>query len=335
MRRGARATWALVLASVAFAGAARGEETAFQVYGEPLRTFTLTDHTGKPFKPEQLRGKAWVAHFFFTTCTAGCSQTNQTMMALQERFRGVGPVAFVSISVHPEQDTPEVLARFASQAKAEPGQWYFLRGAESDVYRILQESFFVTAGRTGDATPGREVRHDWKLMLIGPEGRIEGYVGDGKADNAADVLERVLRRGAPLNYFPTLNAGLNTLCAVLLLAGYVSIRLRRERLHKVCMLAALATSAVFLSCYLWYHFAVLNGKPTRFPGEGALRWAYLAILLSHTILAALVAPLALWVSYLGLADRRETHRRWAKRTFPLWLYVSVTGVVVYWMLYRL
>ena len=96
-----------------------------------------------------------------------------------------------------------------------------------------------------------------------------------------------------------------------------------------------AVSAAFLGCYLYYHLAVLDGQPTRFTGEGPVRYIYLGILLSHTLLAAAVAPLALRVTYLGLRNRLGRHTALARWTLPLWLYVSVTGVVVYWMLYHL
>jgi uncharacterized membrane protein YozB (DUF420 family) len=101
------------------------------------------------------------------------------------------------------------------------------------------------------------------------------------------------------------------------------------------MLSALAVSAVFLTCYLYYHFVVLDGKPTRFTGEGWVRPLYFGVLLSHTLLAAAVAPLAVITTVLGLRDRLQRHVRLARWTLPLWLYVSVTGVVVYFMLYHL
>jgi uncharacterized membrane protein YozB (DUF420 family) len=101
------------------------------------------------------------------------------------------------------------------------------------------------------------------------------------------------------------------------------------------MLSALAVSLVFLASYLFYHFAILDGRPTRFSGGGWVWWVYMGILGSHTVLAAAVAPLALITTYLGLRDRRTAHRRLARWTLPIWLYVSITGVVVYWMLYHL
>ena len=134
---------------------------------------------------------------------------------------------------------------------------------------------------------------------------------------------------------PGLNAALNGLSGLLLVMGYVTIRRRLVVVHKTCMLTALAVSTVFLASYLYYHLVVREGKPTRFAGEGEVRLLYFAVLLSHTVLAATVAPLAIITAYFGLRNRIDKHRRIAQWTLPIWLYVSMTGVEVYWMLYYL
>jgi putative membrane protein len=131
---------------------------------------------------------------------------------------------------------------------------------------------------------------------------------------------------------PTVNATLNTIAATLLVAGYVAIRRRRIHLHKRCMLSAFATSALFLISYLVYH-AQVGSRP--FGGQGAVRVAYLLILISHVILAAAILPLALVTLSRALRGRFDRHVAIARWTLPLWLYVSVTGVVVYLMLYHL
>ncbi len=134
---------------------------------------------------------------------------------------------------------------------------------------------------------------------------------------------------------PAVNAALNATSAVLLVAGYVAIRQRSIRLHKTCMLSALVVSTVFLSTYIYYHFVVKDGSSTKFPGTGWIRPTYYTILISHIILAATVAPLAITTAYLGLRNRLLSHMKLARWTLPIWLYVSITGVVVYWMLYRM
>lgn len=135
-----------------------------------------------------------------------------------------------------------------------------------------------------------------------------------------------------LGDLPALNATLNGTSAVLLTTGYVFIRSRQVALHKLCMLAAFATSVVFLVSYLIYHF---NVGSVRFPGRGWPRVLYLSILGSHTVLAVTVVPLALRTLWLAWKEDFDRHRRIARVALPIWLYVSVTGVVVYCMLYRM
>ncbi len=135
---------------------------------------------------------------------------------------------------------------------------------------------------------------------------------------------------------PHLNASLNALATMLLILGYVLIKRRQEAAHKWTMLACFAVSVVFLGCYLTYHYH-LDGVSKKFPAypPAAVRVGYYVILVSHVLLAAVVPFLAVATIYAGLADKRPLHRRLAKVTFPIWLYVSITGVIVYGMLYQL
>ncbi len=133
-----------------------------------------------------------------------------------------------------------------------------------------------------------------------------------------------------LSVLPTVNAGLNGLAGVLLTAGYAAIRRGRVNVHRACMIAAFVTSVLFLASYLTYHVEV---GITPFQGQGLLRWLYFAILIPHVILAAAVAPLALYTLYRALRREFARHRRIARWTLPIWLYVSVTGVLVDMMLY--
>lgn len=136
----------------------------------------------------------------------------------------------------------------------------------------------------------------------------------------------------PASSLPALNAGLNTLAAVLLVSGWLFIRSGRVLAHRLCMGGAFAVSTLFLASYLYYHF---HAGSVRYQGTGGLRTLYFAILISHTVLAVLVPPLALRTLYLALKERFEEHKRAARWALPIWLYVSVTGVAVYVMLYRL
>jgi uncharacterized membrane protein YozB (DUF420 family) len=135
---------------------------------------------------------------------------------------------------------------------------------------------------------------------------------------------------------PALNAILNGLSAVFVIAGYVMIRGKRVLAHKTCMLAATATSTAFLISYLVYHYQLYaSGAGTvHFPGQGAPRYAYLTMLTTHTILAVVIVPLVLISIARALRGNFEAHRSIARWTFPIWTYVSVTGVLIYVVLYQ-
>ncbi len=167
------------------------------------------------------------------------------------------------------------------------------------------------------------------------------------------LMKGLLAAGHPLVH---VNASLNGVATLLLITGYLLIRQRREVAHKRAMLAAFGASIAFLSCYLYYHFVIQLQTP--FQHEGPLRYVYFAVLLSHVLLAMTVPFLAIPTILLGMRahsnwlpasirkagdmeqkqfvqNSRERHRRLAKITFPIWLYVSITGVVVYFMLYHM
>ena len=131
---------------------------------------------------------------------------------------------------------------------------------------------------------------------------------------------------------PAVNATLNATAAVFLIAGYLFIRRGHRTAHKRCMLAALAVSTLFLVSYVVYH---ANAGSRPFTGEGAIRIVYFAVLIPHVVLAITVLPLALTTTARGLWSQFDRHVRIARWTLPVWLYVSVTGVVVYWMLYQM
>jgi len=129
---------------------------------------------------------------------------------------------------------------------------------------------------------------------------------------------------------PFVNALLNGTAGVLLLIGFAAIKSRRVGLHKTAMLSALGVSVTFLGSYLYYHLVVRHGESTRYVGEW--RPAYLVLFVSHVTLAVVVVPLALITARLGLTGRLQRHKRIARWTLPIWLYVSVTGVVIYLVL---
>lgn len=138
--------------------------------------------------------------------------------------------------------------------------------------------------------------------------------------------------GQYISYLPHVNACLNATSAVLLLAGYSFIRARNVAAHRACQVSALVVSLLFLTSYLTYHY---HHGSTRFQGTGIVRPIYFTILLTHTILAIVIVPLIAITFYRALRQDFSRHRRIARITLPLWLYVSITGVIVYLMLYRI
>ena len=144
----------------------------------------------------------------------------------------------------------------------------------------------------------------------------------------------MLRERAPggtldLRFLPAVNAGLNSVAASLLIAGYVAIKRGAREVHKYCMVAAFVASSLFLVCYLTYHY--VHGD-TKFAGVGTIRTVYLIILASHVILSMAIVPMALVTFFFAFGERWTRHRAIARWTLPIWLYVSVTGVLIYFML---
>ena len=137
---------------------------------------------------------------------------------------------------------------------------------------------------------------------------------------------------------PVVNGSLNGLSAVFLTAGYVFIRRKNRTAHRNCMIAAFVTSTLFLACYLTYHFYLafaLHSGPTKFENPAWFRPIYLTILLTHTVLAVVIVPMVFMTLNRALKERFDRHRKIARWTWPIWMYVSVTGVVIYFLLYQI
>lgn len=137
---------------------------------------------------------------------------------------------------------------------------------------------------------------------------------------------------------PAVNGSLNGLSAILLTAGYVFIKRKNQNAHRNCMIAAFVTSTLFLACYLTYHIYlgyVLHRGPTKFTDPAWFRPIYLTILITHTFLAVVIVPLIFITLSRALRERFDAHRKIARWTWPLWMYVSVTGVVIYFLLYQI
>lgn len=143
------------------------------------------------------------------------------------------------------------------------------------------------------------------------------------------VSESVEESASWVQALPSLNAFLNSVSTVLILSGYVAIRKRKYKIHMRFMLSAFITSSLFLISYLVYHH---YAGDTPFPGQGFIRPVYFTILISHILLSAFVVPLVLTSYYFAFSGKFKIHRKVSKWTLPIWLYVSVTGVVIYFML---
>lgn len=300
----------------------------------PQETSPLTDHRGGAFSLADLRGKPWIAGFVFTRCGGPCPRVVAAMSALAHALKGDG-VRFVAFTVDPEHDTPEVLARHAALYVLE-GDFRFATGEKDAMYRLIQEGFRLGVARAEGAEAEKHlITHSQRLALLDAAGTIRGYY-DALDPEAMHRLEKAARRlarpGPDLSFLPALNASLNGASFLFLTAGILLIKRGRKKAHERCMWTATLLSTLFLVSYTVR--MVLHGT-TSFPHGGLLRAFYLAVLFSHMLLAMAVPFLVAGTIRLALKERWEDHKRWARRTYPIWMYVSVTGVLVYWMLYHL
>lgn len=334
--------------------------------GDPIGPFSLVERSGEAVTDATLRDQVWVTSFIFTRCKLSCPRITSVMKSLQDRL-GDADVKLVSISVDPEHDTPEVLAEYARTFGADPDRWWFLTGPKDETLELIRKNFLVTAmTNPSPAADGSDeaVIHSDRLALV-DRGRLVGLFESGDPQALDALIVQAKRRALPpwVRSLPPINASLNALCTVLLLLGWRAIRRPSgpanlaateeqaharptvagrfavlwsspaARGHVLAMGMAVLASAIFLGSYLTYH-AFAGSK--RFPGEGFTKWAYLTILTSHSLLAALAAlPLVGAVLYRAIRGDYAGHARAARVAFPVWLYVSITGVVIYWMLYQL
>jgi protein SCO1/2 len=339
----------------------------------PVADFSLIDQNGRKVSRDDLKGKVWVASFFFSTCPVCPAAHMPNLARLHQELKGETDIVIVSFSVNPAVDTPQKLTAVADSFSARPKNWLFLTGTDTQaIYQLIRESFAqpaninreyleliglgsapfqpaplqvsfaVTAHElTSTGQQRSDIDHSFRFVIVDHHGNIRGYVDGNDPATVEPLVQRVkeLVRAKyfplPANYYPTINASLNGTCAILLVIGFIAIKRRRIGLHKFCMLAAITVSASFLACYLYYHIAVMEGRPSRFPGAGPERIVFLLILFSHTLLAIAVVPLVLFTTYWALRDNLKRHVTIARWTLPIWIYVSVTGVIVYWMLYHL
>ena len=355
----------LASATVSLVGARPGSAPprAAQDLGEQaeqLGNFELVERSGRKVSEADLADRVCVVSFIFTRCQLSCPRISSVMKSLQSRLEGTD-VLLVSLSVDPEHDTPDVLADYARRFAADPTRWWFLTGPRDLIYNLIQRRFKLSVMENPAPEAGSKaeaIAHSDRLALV-DRGRIVGLFDSNEPAALNALTEQAKRRALPgwIRAMPTINASLNALCALFLVVGWSFIRRSvparavdagpdqstrapssmlqsaRVRGHIVCMVLAVATSTVFLVLYLVYHYFA-GSMPFR--GQGLARWVYFTVLISHTLLATFgVVPLV--VITLIRAWRRDfaRHRLIAATTFPIWVYVSVTGVLIYLMLYHL
>jgi protein SCO1 len=303
--------------------------------GFPLGSFRLIERSGQPVTEADLADDVWVAAFIFTRCPSSCPRISAVMKGLQSPL-GIAGVRLVSLSVDPDHDTPEVLARYANGVGADRDRWWFLTGKQEEIVDLILNRFHLPIEKNPgvDADSKAEaVRHSPRLVLVDRGNTVVGYFDSDDPEAVRELVAKARRKASWARKLPVVNASLNGSCAVLLLLGWSMILMKRVRGHAVCMIAAVAVSAVFLGCYLVYHFQVGS---VSFRGTGWLKVTYLSILLSHTILATFgVVPLVSLTLIRAIRSDFQRHASIARLTFPIWLYVSITGVVIYWMLYQM
>jgi protein SCO1/2 len=327
----------------------------------PLGEFQFQERSGNVVTQADLDDRVWIAAFIFTRCPLSCPRISTVMKGLQERLARTN-VLLVSISVDPEHDTPAVLTEYANRFGALPDRWWFLTGPKAATYDLVHNGFKLALAETTatDRADGAEsFSHSDRLALV-HRGRVVGLFESSDSTSLEELVARANRLAQPqwVLGLPAVNASLNALCAVLLMAGWLFIRQRPAffpensapsgsetefrpgllnrpavRAHIASMLLAVVTSTIFLACYLVYHY---HAGSTAFRHGGALRWAYLTILLSHTVLATFgVVPLVIVTLVRAVRRDFSRHARIAQVTFPIWLYVSITGVIIYLLLYQL
>ncbi len=289
----------------------------------PLPDFAFTERSGRTVTLDDLRGRPWVANFFFCGCSGPCPPLNRRMSRLQAELPP--DVRLVSFTLDPDHDTPPALVEYAKLFDADSERWLFLTGDRQKIRDLVMQGFRQSA--VDD--PKEVIIHSLRIVLVDAQGKVWTWAQYDEPERMEHLVSEARRLA--MWRFPLVNASLNGLCALLLVVGFALVKGKRIGAHKACMVSAFVVSVVFLGCYLWYH---AHAGTTRFGYEGWQRTAYFAVLGTHTVLAAAVPVLAIITLRRGFRGEVERHKRIARWTLPIWLYVSVTGVAVYWMLYH-
>jgi len=367
---------------------------------EGIDPFEFTDQFGKTIKNDDLKGKPWIVGFVFTRCLGPCPTVSLKMKEIRDQTG----VKTVTVTVDPDFDTQEILARYATNfiglKEDDPDPWLFLRGDKDQTYQLIKDSFLlpVEEMKGKNRKPGWEVLHSTAIVLVNSENQVVAKFNAQKDEEVAK-LRRILQEKDPFPpppegdktppedvlklpgggslklerspdsddedkseeeakdqspqptatpeqpsdaegsaipawalKLPAVNATLNGAAAFLLILGYLLIKLGKRDAHRNVMLAAFGISILFLASYLVYHYHVPS---KRFEGSLSLKLVYYPILLSHVLLAVTVPFLAGRTIFRAFRQDWTGHKRIARITYPIWIYVSVTGVIIYLMLYQL
>lgn len=307
------------------------------IHSNHIGKFSLIERSGKIITDEFLKGKIAVFSFIFTRCVTLCPLMAQRLAVMQNIIDKYEDVYLISITGDPDFDNTKVLQEFAENYGAK-NRWLFLTGDKETIYSLSRDRFKLGLKKSTpqELKEGADIiMHSTKFVLVDENGYIKGYYDsqDQKSiQKLYDQLDKLVRKRNILSRLPALNTILNGLSAIFLLIGFIFIKKKIIRIHKICMLAAFFTSILFLISYMIYHYHFGNVK---FQGTGLVRYIYFFVLLTHTITATIIVPLAIISIYLALKSRYDQHKKIVYITLPLWLYVSISGITIYLMLYKI
>ncbi len=304
--------------------------------GRPIGPFSLTRETNSTVSSDDLKSSVWLTAFTFTRCPSSCPRISTTLKGIQDQLAG-SSVKIVSISVDPKHDTPEILKTYGSKFGADPARWWFLTGNDTEIFSLIQKSFLLSVAPTSPEQQkqgAEEVAHSDRIALVDKDLKLVRFFDSNSPEELKQLVAEARKRDQSgwIKSLPKLNATLNATSFIFLMTGWFLIRNGRMRAHAFMMLTCLAISGAFLSSYLTYHYFV---GTVRFPGTGPIRSLYLSILLSHTVLAVALVPLIALSITRAIRKDFVRHKAIAQVTFPIWVYISITGVVIYLMLYQM
>jgi cytochrome oxidase Cu insertion factor (SCO1/SenC/PrrC family)/uncharacterized membrane protein YozB (DUF420 family) len=290
--------------------------------------FHLTDQNNQPFDSRKLKGQPWVLSFVFTRCSGPCPLMFAKMAQLQKMIPDKR-VKLVMISIDPRRDTPDVLKAKLAELGADESRWSFLTGEVATILRVQRELKLAHGSETELMHSDRFLLFDKSSMMV----RRFDPTQDDELQMLAEASMYLANEQGRAHVLPLVNSFFNATSALLLIVGFVFIRSGNWKAHATCMVGALVSSSAFLVGYLLNQF--LHGTRSSGLPSGGIKVAYLIMLFSHMVLAIVMLPMILLTLSRVLAKKWDQHRKIARPTLAIWIYVSVTGVLVYVALYHI